>query len=107
MAKEGFRFGEIGNAIFIASVWCTFIVIWHFSEWLYHYLAFLVFIGVFLRPLLEVTGIADRLASWEAGWHEKRHGKYYRARRKAIEQEARDEKYKRARKRDPRLPKNW
>lgn len=101
------RFGFVSFSIYVALVWCTFIVIWSFPEYVNYYIAFLVFLGLGLRPLLEWTGIYDRWIDLRERLDQKIHARHYREQRRKVAQAARDERYRKARKRDPRLPKHW
>ena len=102
-----FTWGPLARGVYIALLMLSPLVGIFLWQWAGYYVLFLLFLGLFLRPLLEVTGLYH-LCSWalhELG--EKHWEKTTRERRREIARMERDQKYKHRHQKDPRLPPNW
>ena len=107
MKFETFRWGPVAQGLYIALLWFSVVVSWHFSHWLGYYLLLLVFLGLGLRPLLERTGLYGIAQSLALKTIDKHQDRRLRERRRQIERSERDKKYRQRRKLDPTLPKSW
>ena len=108
MVKEPeFRFGPLSKGAFIAMMCITPVVPLLNRDWFLPYLLILVFLGFALRPVLVRTGLYELWNRCESGFYERWDRKFLHKRRMDIERKARDEKLRKSRYRDPRLPKNW
>ena len=107
MTEKQFEYGPLARGIYMALIYFALLIGWVAPGWLFHYAAFLIFLGLGLRPVLEWTGLAWRfqsaMADLEERWYRKRETK----RRMQIARRERDKKYKYSHYRDPRLPPGW
>lgn len=74
---------------------------------LFWYVPLLVFLGLGLKPVLEVTGFGALLVNLVEKRQAKRWKRIEEQERLKVKQKQRDDKYRHQRVRDPRLPKNW
>jgi hypothetical protein len=107
MRDEDRGWGPLARGGYIAMLWFTLVIGWHYSNLLPYYLLLLLFLGLGLRPLLRKTGLLDRVSSSLDRLEGARWKKVTRQRRAAIERQARDNKYRYRHRRDPRLPDKW
>lgn len=107
MLEKQFEYGPVASGVFTALLWLTMLVGILWSEWLVAYVGFLIFLGLGLRPLLQVTGLVDRYSDLEATLEEFIHRKHVNKRRQQIAMKERDKKYKYSHYRDPKLPPKW
>lgn len=107
MAEKQFEYGPLARGAYLALIYFALLVGWVAPGWLFHYAAFLMFLGLGLRPLLEWTGLAQRFQSTMADIEERWHRKREFRRRLEIDRRERDKKYRCSHYRDPRLPPNW
>lgn len=107
MHEHKYEYGPISRGIYMALIWVSLAIGMGWPKMLPYYLGFLLFLGLGLRPLLEKTGLADLFMHLVASTDEKLHkGSQAKLSRK-IDRKVRDEKYRKSRYRDPRLPKDW
>ncbi|TDG13390.1 hypothetical protein E2F43_07560 [Seongchinamella unica] len=107
MAEKQFEYGPVARGVYMALLYFVFLVGWLAPGWLFPYAAFLIFLGLGLRPLLEWTGLAQRCQDMTATIGDWRYRKRNRQRRMEIARRERDRKYRYSHYRDPRLPPNW
>jgi hypothetical protein len=107
MGNEDFQWGPLARGLYIAMLWLTVLVGWHFSHLLYHYVALLIFLGLCLKPLLVVTGLAERLSIIADRFHEARWGRVTRQRRAQVARKERDKRHRYSHYKNPRLPEKW
>jgi hypothetical protein len=88
-------------------LWLVLLLGWLAPGWLIYYLPLLLFLGLGLRPLLEITGAYELFSRLQDRIEETRWKKITEERRLEVERKARDKKYKSQRQKDPRLPPNW
>ncbi len=107
MDKHKFEYGPLARGTFIALVALSTLV--PLISWRYtgYYLAFLIFLAVGLRPLLESSGIYDLYQQLTIAARSKLDKGFLERRSAEIERKARDRKYQQWRRKDPRLPKDW
>ncbi len=79
----------------------------YFPDYALHYMGFVAFLGVGLRPILELTGLYTLLSSLLVVVSNKHYKKFEEGRRREIDRKLRDAKYRGVRRKDPKLPKNW
>ena len=105
--QEPITWGTVTRGTYHAMLWFTLLIGRVYPYWLNHYIALLVFLGVALKPLLEKTGL-HRLALWLIhSIDNKRRQKTVEQHKVMIKRQERDNRYKRRRVRDPKLPKHW
>jgi hypothetical protein len=107
MSHRKFEYGPLAVGIFMALVAVIAPVGMYFPEWQLYYLLFLFFLGFGLRPVLEVTGLLAVCESVLESLRERWNRKFVEQKRRQVDRKVRDEKYRKSRYRDPRLPKNW
>lgn len=107
MYDDQFRWGPLARGAYIAMLWLTILVGWHYSHLLGWYVALLIFLGLVLRPLLIATGLAQYLADVRESMLESHWEKRNERRRMEITRSERDKQYRYRRTKDPRLPRNW
>jgi hypothetical protein len=107
MALKKFEYGPLSIGTFLALVSVTVLIGLYYPAWVIRYVLFLLFLAFGLRPLLEMTGLLEECQSVLQSIHEKRNKKYVEQKRAEVDRKIRDEKYRKSRYRDPRLPKNW
>jgi hypothetical protein len=107
MALKKFEYGPLSIGTFLALVSVTVLIGLYYPAWVIRYVLFLLFLAFGLRPLLEMTGMLEMCQSVLQSIHEKRNKKYVEQKRAEVDRKIRDEKYRKSRYRDPRLPKNW
>jgi hypothetical protein len=107
MREREFEFGPISKGVYIAlfSILPVMPAI-NLDAFLY-YLLFLLCIGFGTRIFLERTGLYRLWCSVEGGLRDKWYRKFQEKRGVEIDRKLRDEKYRKSRHRDPKLPKNW
>lgn len=102
-----FEWGPLARGVYTALLCLTVLVSWLYPEYLFHYMGLLVFLGVFLRPLIERSGLYDAYSRFAFALSERRWRKVNERRRHEVYLAERDKKYRARRTRDPKLPKNW
>ena len=107
MREPKFQWGPLPRGIYIGMLWLTILVGWHFSTLLIHYILFLIFLGVGLRPLLEITKLYDLFSFLSEKLDENKWRKINEQRRREVQRLERNKKYKSMRYKDPKLPKDW
>lgn len=107
MREPKFEWGPVARGIYIGMLWFTVVIGWHFPNFLAYYIPLLIFLGLALRPLLEITGLYDVFVALSEKIDEGRWKKINEERRKEVERIERNRKYKSTRLKDPKLPKNW
>lgn len=106
-------FGPLARGIYIALMWLTVLLgavaadtAWA-RAWLPWHILLLLFLGLGLKPLLRHTGLHHWWRSQMATLQAKRHADHHAEAAQKVERERRDEKLRKSRVRDPRLPKRW
>ena len=107
MREREFEYGFIAKGVFLGLVASSVVVALYFPDRWLHYLGFLLFLGLGLRPLLERTGLYRLWNTVQGFFIERWNRKYLRKRRQEVDRRLRDEKYRGKRYKDPKLPKNW
>ena len=109
MNEHQFEYGVLARAIYQA-LWTVVIpVLVAWPEIAVQYILTLIGIGIFLRPLLEKTGLYRLFVTLEMTFAERWNRKYLEKHRAAVDRKAAYQKFKKSRIRgDPdKLPKNW
>lgn len=107
MAHDDFYWGPLARGIFIMLLWCTLLVGRFYPMHLMWYVPMLIFLSLFLRPLLIRTGLHHIFSVLAAKPGDYIWEKRTRKRRAEVERRERDKRYRYRREKDPRLPKNW
>lgn len=107
MDADKIKFGFISRGIFQGLCALGVLVAFCFPEILVHYLVLIVFLGFGLKPLIEKSKLHAILEAFGERIEERRYKSITAKRRKEISLEQHNEKYRRKRTKDPRLPKNW
>ena len=107
MSGQKWEWGTVSTGIYRGMLWATIPVAFANPNFLLWYCPLLFFLGLCLKPLLEVTGLSDVLINLPEKWEAKRWRKVEDKVRREIRQKQRDAKYRNRRVKDPRLPKNW
>jgi uncharacterized membrane protein len=107
MNRPKFTWGPVAQGIYIAMIWCTFVVSWHAPHLMLEYVLFLVFVGVFLRPILEKLGLVDLVSFLACRADDKRWRKIEEQRCMEVRRERHAIKHRSRRSANPDLPKNW
>jgi len=107
MATQAFQWGPLARGVYIAMLWLTILVGWHYTHFLYHYVALLIFLGLCLKPLLVATGLAERLSAFTDRVDEGRWARITQRRRAEAARKERDKRYRHRHQKDSRLPDKW
>lgn len=107
MSEPEFQYGPFARGIYLALGALVVPVAIYFPDYFLHYLAVLLFLGVGLKALLTRTGLARAWSGFLFSTQERWDRKYLEKHRRKIDRKIRDEKLRKSRVRDPRLPKNW
>ncbi|MCL6416833.1 hypothetical protein MIB92_14325 [Aestuariirhabdus sp. Z084] len=102
-----FEYGPVSLGVFKALLWGTALVGFIAPVSLTYYVAFLLFLAFGLRPLIERTGLFEYYQHFRCTLDERLNRKQLAQRDQEIERKRRDDRYRHARRKDPRLPKNW
>lgn len=100
MANHDFQWGPLARGLYIAMLWLTLLVGWHFGHLLYYYVGLLIFLGLCLKPLLLATGLADRLGEISNRFSEGRWAGITRRRRAEVARKERDKRLRHRHRRD-------
>jgi hypothetical protein len=110
---EDIRFGPIARGVYIALTWTTVALGFVAGDaawaraWLPWHIMLLVFLGLGLKPFLKRTGLRRIWLSLMADVQRKRHAPHHAEAARRVERRRRDEKLRKARLRNPELPKRW
>ena len=107
MAEPEFSFSHVAKGVYIALISCTPLVPLVYPNGLIYYLLFLAFLGFGLRPLLVYSGLYRMWNALGLGALDRWDKKYLEKHRREIDLKERNDKYRRMRHKDSRLPKNW
>ncbi|MFT5690996.1 MAG: hypothetical protein ACI92E_000321 [Oceanicoccus sp.] len=107
MSERQFEYGPIVKGIYLAFIPLTMLVVMLATQWTAYYILVLLFLGFGLRPLLEKTGIYQNYFALTDIVHDKIYHKKYEKKRQEVDRKNHNEKYRKARTRDPSLPKHW
>lgn len=105
--ESEFEFGPVARGVYIALISTAVPLSFVVRELFLYYVFFLLFLGFGLRPFLERSGIFRYWSALRVTVEDKWDKKYLEKRSREIDRKARDEKYRKSRVRDPKLPKNW
>jgi len=110
---EDIRFGPVARGIYIALLWMTVLLgavaadaAWA-RAWLPWHILLLLFLGIGLKPFLKRTGLGRIWLSLMADTQRRRHASHHAEASRQVERKRSDEKLRKTRVRDPRLPKRW
>lgn len=107
------NFGPVARGIYIALLWATLLVAVLVMKGLLSprallaYAGLLMFLGLGLRPLLQRSGLHAWYQHTRVHIREQLDQKYNETRGRQVDQSRRNARLRNARRRDPRLPKNW
>ena len=107
MREPKFQWGPVARGIYIGMLWFTVVIGWHFPNFLAYYIPLLIFLGLALRPLLEMTGLYDLYVTLSERIDESRWKKITEQRREEVRRMEKNKKYKSMRVKHPNLPKDW
>ena len=107
MNDNNFQYGPLAKGVFIALVYCGFLVPNYFPEYTTHYVIFILFLVFGLKPLLIHTGLSRLYEIAAIKFDDFRYKKITQQREIQESLKRRDAKYRHSRIRDERLPKNW
>lgn len=107
MPEKKFEYGAISTGIYTALLWMTLLVSYVNPNWIPYYIIFVLFLGFGLRPLIEHTGAFELYQSIRAALTAKQLRKRHEEVNKQLDRKMRDDKLRRRRKKDPRLPPRW
>ncbi len=107
MAEHQFEYGPLTKGIYFGFIATTLLVVLFATSWAIYYILFLLFLGLGLRPLLESTGLYRNFSALTDMAHDRVYRKRYEKRRQEVDREKHNERYRKARTRDPSLPKHW
>tara|TARA_B110000908_G_C9815387_1_gene254787 strand:+ start:83 stop:406 length:324 start_codon:yes stop_codon:yes gene_type:complete len=107
MHKPKFQYGPIAKGVFGGLVPLSILVALFATDMIGYYLVFLAFLALGLKPILEKSGLYDVYVHCRETLSDKYHRRRHDEIGKEVDRKARDEKYRRSRVRDPKLPKNW
>ncbi|NQX90397.1 MAG: hypothetical protein HRT77_17285 [Halioglobus sp.] len=104
---RAFEFGPLTRGTYIALIALLPVVPFIDSAWVVPYGLLLVFLGCGARPVLQHSGAYHAWTSLENSLLQRWDRKYLARRRRDIDRRVRDDRYRKMRYRDPRLPKRW
>ena len=105
--KCEFEYGPAAKGAFIALICIAPLVSSIIPDALPHYLLFLLFLGLGLRPLLVSTGLHRFWRPDRADIEGSQARNFVERRRASIDMQARMRRLRYSSYRQPRLPKNW
>ena len=104
---EDFQYGLVSRSIFVGLCWLSPLLGFtapHLLPWL---LGLLLFLGLVLKPLLIKTGLRRAWLAWRADAQKRRHASHHEEAARRVERKRRDDRFRKARQRDPNLPPGW
>lgn len=107
MKEHKFSYGPVWKGVYIGLISLSVVVFAYWYQYIGYYLLFLLYLGLGLRPTIEYLGLVELFNVSENYLDEKINGQYYKKKKMELERKVRDEKYRKSRLKDPRLPKNW
>lgn len=107
MREREFEFGPLVKGSYggLMAIFPVVLVGWPDFFWWYVFL--MLFLGLGLRVLIEKTGIYRIWGVTKMSLDDKFHKRLIEKRQLDIDRKSRDDKYRKSRVKDPRLPKNW
>jgi hypothetical protein len=106
MQEHQFEYKLLVKAIYTALLWMSLLINWIYPEHLLPYLLLMLFLGLGLRPLMEITGVVSFFQKIRYRLTESRVKEFREEKERQAQRKIRDDKYRRSRIRDKRLPKN-
>jgi len=110
---DEFEFGPLARGIFMALMWGTLPMAVLAGKgmvapiWFLLYAGGLVFLALGLKPLLVRTGWLGLLRQVQVELEDRYYADFEAERRQEVDRRQRDQKLRRQRYRDPKLPPNW
>ena len=105
--EEDFTFGPVVQGVYRAMLSTAAIVSFISPALALWWIGLLLFLGVGLKPFLKRTGLRRIWLSLMADVQRKRHAPHHAEAARRVERRRRDEKLRKARLRNPELPKRW
>ena len=88
-------------------IWLILYIGWIYPDMLIYYILLWLFLGLGLRLVIEKTGLYEAYQNARVAINNRFGKKRHDRIKKEVERKMRDEKYRKSRYRDPRLPRNW
>jgi len=107
MSADKLVYSPIAVGIYQGICVAGTLVPFYFPDKIFHYIIFVLFFGLGLKPFLEKTGLYDLYRQFAEKYLDWRYEAIIKRRTEETDQKNRNDKYRRSRKKDPRLPKNW
>ncbi len=102
-----FEYGPLALGVYRALIAVTLLIPLYYPEYLGWHLLLLLFLGLGLRPLLELTGIYKWLIHMQVVTASKLNKDFDEEHAKKMDRKMRDDRYRNRRQKHPDLPKNW
>lgn len=102
-----FEYSPLLQGVYRGLMWTILPIALLGREVLIGYVLILLFLGLGLRPLLELTGLYRLLSHSLVIIQEKTDKKFLEKRAQEIDRKMRDDKYRKRRLKHPDLPKDW
>ena len=107
MTSPRFEYGPFARGLYMAMLGVTVFMPIFGWEYFVKYLLLLLFLGLFLRPLLQITGLYKFLQHFSIVVGEQSDKKFLEKRRSEIDTKNRRETERKRRVKDPELPPGW
>lgn len=107
MNEPDFEYGPASKGAYIALIALIPLIPVAFPQYTVSYVVFVLFLGFGLRPLLHLSGAYALWNTFRVRAIDQWDRKFLLRRRAQIDRALRDDRYRKSRVRDPRLPRRW
>ena len=107
MSEHEFEYGPVLRTLYVLMIWPILYIGWAYPDMVFYYVCLWVFLGLGLRIVIEKSGLYEAYQNARVAIDDKRGRKRHTRIKQEVDRKMRDEKYRKSRYRDPRLPKNW
>lgn len=107
LMRNTFKYGPLAIAIYQALLWLTILVGLFATDYIVHYVGFLLFLGLGLKPLLVHTGLYRLVEGFLGERQAAEDERLYKQRSFEIDRKERSKRLKMRREKDKSLPKHW
>lgn len=104
---DDFAYGPVARATYMALLWLTVFISFTNPVWLLYYIPLLLFLGVFLKPLLVKSGLARWYSQQQHRMGERRYRTLTEQRRREVDAAKIRLQHKQRRHKHHDLPRNW
>lgn len=105
--QKQFEYGPLAVGTYRALIAVTLLVPLYIPSYMGWHLLLLLFLGLGLRPLLELTGLYKWLIHMQVVTASKINKEFDEKHAQKVDRKMRDDRYRGRRQKHPDLPKNW